>query len=430
MSAHLEPERVEGLATSQETDAHLDGCAECRERVRRAQGRQRLLGGLRASTLSDAGFGRVEAKLMEAIAQPVRAPWWRWPVLGAAAAGLAALVVWLQAGPAPVPVPPEPVAPRLALAPVAWPSLTVMRVEGAGTPKAGEVLAVGARVEAKRAHFAAASSRGLDVVLHGAARFGERVVLERGELEVDAAGERLLASEAGGVTVFASDAAYRALDEGTVELSRGVAWVAVGAGAPEQLEAPVRWSKGVRSALGRAVAVERLGDSPRALFGVAAVPGWEALELDGVAVALPFSGSLAQGPHTLTLRRGSASKVVTVQLDSAIAQWKAPVLEEREAPPPTEDAVLAFQRALASQKPRLAECYEKWLKATPDAQGEAVLELTVSARGTVTGVAVTAPGLPEGSKACLTRTAKKLVLPSLGSVQTVEVPLVLRPRGR
>jgi hypothetical protein len=85
---------------------------------------------------------------------------------------------------------------------------------------------------------------------------------------------------------------------------------------------------------------------------------------------------------------------------------------------------------LRSQTPKLAACYEKWLKSNPTAQGEVTLELTVSAKGKVKRANVGASSISPASAECLVRTAKSLVLSPLGAEATLEVPLVLRSPGR
>ena len=103
-----------------------------------------------------------------------------------------------------------------------------------------------------------------------------------------------------------------------------------------------------------------------------------------------------------------------------------------DGPEPDAAALARVMAELKRQTPKLSACYEKWLKANPQASGEVVLELTVSAQGRVKKAR-----LPEGSKGisaasaeCLVTTAKTLVLPPLGVEATLEQPLVLRPPGR
>ena len=77
------------------------------------------------------------------------------------------------------------------------------------------------------------------------------------------------------------------------------------------------------------------------------------------------------------------------------------------------------------QTPKLRSCYEKWLKANPNASGQVDLVLVVNAKGVVKRADVKGQPISAESATCLKTIAKSLVLSPLGSEQELEVPLVL-----
>lgn len=422
MSGHLSHERLEALAQDGGTDAHLDTCAECRGSVQRARASRKLLGGLTPYTLSEAGFQRVEARLKDAVQRPER-PFWLWPALGFATA-LAVVAVLTLRPLAPAQPTPVPVAAAKALELAPWPQLTVARAERAAGLSAGQLMPVEATVSAEHADL---FGPGVDVSLEqGEVRFGARAELERGLLTVMAAGESLRGGHAGPTYFAASDADYRVHASGWVSVYRGTVLVGTRADLSDAvtLTAPARYEHGQVLPFEPSDPLARpaRGSVPWTLTDLGA---WDFADLDGVRLTPPFSALLAEGPHQLALRKGGSARTVTIDLRSPTT-FQAPPLPVKESAPPSESELQALQRAFAAQRPRLAECYEKWLKANPQASGEAALELTISTSGVVTAAQVAAPDLPAEARACLVRTSRKLVMPRLAETQTVELPLVMK----
>jgi hypothetical protein len=97
---------------------------------------------------------------------------------------------------------------------------------------------------------------------------------------------------------------------------------------------------------------------------------------------------------------------------------------------PDETVIAELNRSLKAQTPKLAACYEKWLKANPGAQGEIELTLTLAATGKVTRVLVDPheSGMSQDAIDCLVRNGKALVLPKVGSQQDVALPLRLQKK--
>jgi hypothetical protein len=96
-----------------------------------------------------------------------------------------------------------------------------------------------------------------------------------------------------------------------------------------------------------------------------------------------------------------------------------------EAPPPDEAAVARVQAELQRQVPKLASCYEKWLKQNPNAAADVELRLLVSATGRVRRAQVLGRDLSAVSARCLERTALGLALPALGTEVELELPVRL-----
>jgi hypothetical protein len=99
---------------------------------------------------------------------------------------------------------------------------------------------------------------------------------------------------------------------------------------------------------------------------------------------------------------------------------------ENDGPEPDAEALNRVMAAIKAQRPKLASCYEKWLKANPAAEGEVVLELVVGAQGRVKKARVESGTISSASSECLVTTAKSLVLPPLGADATLQIPLLLR----
>lgn len=455
--SHLDPERLETLARSQEQDAHLASCAECRGHVTRARARQQLLGGLKGYTLSDAAFRRVEARLEDAIAagqpQPSRA-WLWWSLAGAAV--VAALLVLLPGetprAPWTVPLPRE----QVAAADAPFHPLTVLRasvdtqvragdqpwraVAGGDVLTAGQALSSTSLVAAPEGDVAWALEAQGSLSLGGAASVtlgaGEVVAQVKSRIEVLAASRSVVAQDA----LFAVS---RIGAEVVLHVAEGQVTVVDTVTAEVRVvKAPlaVRWGDGSTLAEGReeplrALTAPAVPAKPWTRFDASGLkPGTE-VSLDGVRVGVaPFVELVSGGRRRLGLtppgeaRRESWAQLVGGQPYSVTADVP---LAEPEAREPDAESLQRVMTALKLQRPRLASCYEKWLKVNRDAQGEVVLSLVVTAQGRVKRAEVGHAGsISAASAECLVTTARSLVLPPLGAEATLEVPLLLRQPGR
>ncbi len=460
--SHLAPEQLEAIAASAGTDPHLADCAECRKAVTTARARRALLKGMKDFTLTDAAFRRVEAKVMGELQTPVSA--WglvlaqlrsNWMIL-AVAAGLVAVVAGprLLESKAAVVTPiathiEEPVKTPLAVAAV---QLLAVVVEGQVSKNgsalvAGESVKTGDAVDARRGRvvlFDATHDGRFELM--GAAQFGGPATarLEEGLLAVDAAAEVVVEA---GAWVSSSDSAFvvnRTAAEVVVDVLRGQVRVgsdsamrgAVTLSAPAQLKIPLPLA-GAFATPGNEPAPYPFASAPKqpwAKLDLSDLPAGTNFDVDGQRIGgTPASLLLALGRHKLrTHVPGQPSRESFVELVAGgDTHFKQPARAEpeKDAPPPSEDAIAELQRALREQRPKLRACYEKWLKANPSATGQVELTLVVGRTGKVISARVEDATIPRESVDCLVRTGKTLRLPSLGSEQEIAVPLVLTPGG-
>lgn len=446
--SHLDPEQLERVAAGGEAPGHLAECATCREALRLAKGRRALLAGLRPYTLSDLGFRRVEAQVLERVAHTAQAPWWQpltW-LLPAAAVVALAVALW----PTPAPRPDTFSTPAVAAPTFApLPPLTVLAAddarwrEGEGTweallPRAA--LHPGATVTAARVLLAPTQAASPKLALSGTATFDAPVALGVGTLDALVSADQF-AVLAGPRRVEAVDASLvvrRGAGQTTVDVVAGAArFVDVRSGAVHVLTAPVRarWADGEPSpVLGgapEAPAASRWPAPPYAWLDLGGLSAGTAVAVDGEALSpVPSLWAVTAGKHRLQLRPATG-RPVDLELD-ALAGGATPVSFKEDAPEvaPSPEALERLSVALRTHTPRLRACYEQWLKATPDAAGELVLALNVNAKGRVLSAQVGGAAMSKAATDCLVRTAKALDLPALGSPQRVEVPLVLRPAGK
>ena len=461
---HLEPERIEELAASQATDAHLAGCEECRKAVSSARARRVLLKGIKDITLTDAAFRRVEARLNSEAAAPV-SPWslvvhqlrGNW-LLGAAVVALGLLVVvaprFLDKKGGGV-VAPGPVA-AVVTPPIAadeasqW---TAVLVEGVvqrngSALAAGEVVKQADVLDARMGRVVLAQL-GADVRLEllGLAKLTRAVSLEEGSLAVEAGA--LVLVEAAGAWISSSDGAFvvtRAAAEVVVEVLRGQAQVgadsqlrdAVTLTAPRRLKIPLPATPPFIQLDGEPAPYPfpKAPKQPWARLDVSDLPAGSSFEVDGHRAGTPSSLMLAHGRHRVLVQvPGQGSRETWVQLVSGTQnRLKLPPRsigqqKDDDAPPPSDDAIAGLQGAIKAQRPKLRACYEKWLKANPVATGEVMLTLVVAKNGKVTAARVDEATVPRESVDCLVRTGKRLVLPPLGSEQEIEVPLSFTQGG-
>ncbi|MCC6336572.1 MAG: AgmX/PglI C-terminal domain-containing protein [Myxococcales bacterium] len=450
---HLDDAQRDALArggqdAGAEAAAHHAACAECQASVRDAQARRRLLGGLTAYTLSDMAFRRVEARLMEQVEEglPAGSPWLKWLLpLGVVAAALVAVVV-LQAR---APAAPEVVALPRPPAPVAaapFSPLTALRAApdsqvraGAGAWRAlaaGDVLAAGDAVSSLGLAFAPAGDVAWAFEGQGSLALGGAATVSVGAGQVTAqvkqavlvsAGTRqfssaqalfLVSRSAAEVVLSVADGAVEVTDSATFERRRVT--------APTTL----RWADGAPLSSAREepllpVRAPFTAKPPWARLDASGLPAGTLVSLDGAALGqAPLVSLVTAGRHRLGLTPpGQPSSESWADLVGEVP-FVAALPEVLEAPPPSEEALARVQAELLRHRPKLAACYEKWLKANPTASGTADLSLVVSASGRVKSARVEGAVLPKASADCLVRTAKGLTLPPLGTEAELQVPLV------
>lgn len=457
--SHLDPEVLERVAAGEATPpeaAHLEACATCRGRVRDARGRQRLLAGLARPTLSEVGFRRVEARLAEQVEAGLSPPWPAWlPWVVAAVASIGLVLLVVQGA-----RPGSPSAGMVAStspAPAAratFHPLTVLEASadarvrrGAGpweTVVAGGVLGAGDALSARSVVLAPAAAVPWAFRASGTLTVGGAAALALGAgqvlADVGAPVEVLVSTR----RLVASDARFqvaRAAAETVLDVARGEVevWDSVTA-ERRVVRAPgrARWRDAVAGAHEEAPGeVPRLAvpARPWVPFDARGVPTGARISLDGATLGeAPFMRLVAAGRHRLSLEvPGQPARESWLELVGG----RAFVLElppreaaEVDGPVPDDEALARVMADLRRQRPRLAACYEKWLKANPTARGEVLLSLVVSARGRVVQASVAGDGIHRPSADCLVRTARALVLPALGAEATLEVPLLLKPPGR
>lgn len=455
MSAHLTDEQRDLVAsgTSEPAlDAHLAACPECQRSVRDAKGRRALLKGLTPYTLSDMAFRRVEARLMEQVEEGLPSPWPAWlkvalPVALAAAVALVVAAPWSSA-----PVverPTTPVAQRPTprpfppmVATFASADAKVRRDDGAWQAlAASDEVTSGAALSASRVVLATAS--GARVVLEAEGSFAvggqAMVVLGAGSVGLAGAAEVL----AGARRITSVDAAFlveRTAAEVVLEVMSGsVTAFDEGSAANRVVQAParLRWADG--TALDQGV-VEPVSSrrppvapkSPLAKLDLSGLPDGTQLSVDDLAYgATPFTLMLEVGRHKVQVTppgQPMQERFIDLVGGQPFLFALAPHEErEVEAPEPDARALARVMEDLKRQTPKLRACYEKWLKANPNASGTVDLVLVVNAKGAVKKADVKGDPISAESVACLKTTAKMLVLSPLGSEQELEVPLVLTP---
>jgi hypothetical protein len=458
---HLEPDSIEQAAretpAAGEVASHLAGCAECRGHVRRAQGRQRLLAGMKPYTLSDLAFRRVEARLEESVAAGdlSPSPWrWLWWAGGALAVAAVAFLV-VSSDPSGTNVHKIPQPQQVASARAPFHPLTVLRAapgaqlrrgdEAWRAVNVGDVAVLGDALSASSLVLAPAEDVAWALSVEGSASLGgvASLTLGAGEvvakvdspIEVLAASRRMVASSALFSVSRTGAEVVLAVVEGEVEVTDSIS------GERRSVKGPLslRWSdgsslkEGVEEALTGRVAPSVPG-KPWARFDASSLAVGTIVSLDGVQLgAAPFIEVVTSGRRRLGLTppggvlQESWAELIGGQPYTAKAE--APLVEN-DGPEPDAEALGRVMAALKAQRPKLASCYDKWLKANPSAEGEVVLELVVGAQGRVKKARVESGTISAASSECLVTTAKSLVLPPLGTEATLQVPLLLRQRGR
>ncbi|MFZ5439404.1 MAG: AgmX/PglI C-terminal domain-containing protein [Myxococcota bacterium] len=457
---HLDPEQLELEARTPSTvhAEHLTQCADCRAQVKSARARQRLLRGLEPYTLSDLAFRRVEARLEEAVSSGELAPspwrWLGWSLGAVAAVALAFVVVTLREEPAAgvVTIP----QPRAVLAQAPFHPLTVLAgqgmqarlADGAWRPlDAGDVVASGEALsgdsvvlapDADGVAWAFRASGSLS--LGGAATLtlgaGEVVAQVGSRVEVLASTRRVTSSDALFSVSRVGAEVVLQVAQGEVEVIDSVSAERRRVVAP----AAVRWSDGSKLADGRdetleVVTTPAVPARPWTRFDASALVAGTVVSLDGVQLGqAPFVALVTSGRRKLGLTPpgGMLRESWTELVGGAPFVAKSVELPavQNDGPEPDAAALERVMAELRRQRPKLASCYEKWLKANPAAEGEVTLELLVGAQGRVKRARVVEGTISAASSECLVTTAKSLVLPPLGTEATLEVPLLLRTPGR
>ncbi len=448
MSAHLSGEQLDQVASGSSDatlDAHLSGCTDCRTAVRSAQGRRKMLQGLTPYTLSDLAFRRVEARLMEQVDEGLSSPWPAWLkfVVPAAIAALVLLVaapwnstsVVVPVAPVAVVKPtPRPFGPMVAT--YASADAKLRFGEGAWKPlSAADEVTSGAAVSASRLTLASTSG----LVLEGEGSFAvggqAMVVLGAGSIAASGNAEVL----AGSRRITGVDAAFR-VERTAAEVVLDVASGEVtlfDEGVHRSMRGPtrVRWADG--TALGAGVTEAHVDwRAPRGVklpatrLELGALPAGTLLSIDGLSYgATPFSFMLEPGRHKVELTPPGLpvqERFVDLVGGQPFALGlAAPAERTVEAPEPDARALARVMEDLRRQTPKLRSCYEKWLKANPNASGQVDLVLVVNAKGVVKRANVKGEPISADSATCLKTIAKSLVLSPLGSEQELEVPLVL-----
>ncbi|MGV3620709.1 MAG: AgmX/PglI C-terminal domain-containing protein [Archangium sp.] len=453
---HLGPDQIEDAAKSApagEVATHLTSCAECRADVKRAKARQTLLGGLKPYTLSDVAFRRVEARLDEAVREglPSKFPWkWLGYSMGViAAAGLALMIAGRETTQTGVETLPTQ---KFELAQSSFRPLTVIRAvktqaRSGAEPwrdvKPGDVLTSGEALSAESItlsdvavewRFVASGS----LSLGGAAT----VSLGAGEVTTQVNSKDPLTVLASTRAFIASDAVFsvtRAAAEVALNVRDGEVEVVDSAtGVRRTVKAPaaLRWSDGssVNDGLDEKVATieaPRVPPQPWVRFDASSLPAGTRISLDGVDLGTsPTAELLTAGRRQMTATPPNGAATVSWVNLVAGNQFVATLepAAPMNAPEPDAAALERVLGELKAQRPKLAACYEKWLKANRAAEGEVTLELTVGANGKVKRATLGQNSMSPSAADCLTRTAKSFVLSPLGAEATLEVPLVLQRR--
>jgi hypothetical protein len=393
-------------------------------------------------------FRRVEARLMEQVEQglPARTPWLAWfvPASMVVTALVALFVVrlWAPAGPEVLAL-PRPLEP-LAVAP--FHPLTVLRAtadcrarsgEGAWrTLSAGEVLVSGDALSSSGVVLAPAAEVAWAFEGQGALALGGAATVSIGAGQVTAqVGERVVVS-AGTRQVEAAEALFQvtrsaaevvlSVAQGAVDVTDTVTRQRRRVTAP----ATLRWADGAPLSSAHEEALSPVAPpfspkKPWARLDASGLPAGTRVSLDGAGLGeAPFMSLVESGRHRLGLTPpGEPSRESWVELVGE-APFVAVLPPAPEGPPPSDEALARVQGELLRQRPKLAVCYEKWLKANPAASGTVELSLVVAASGKVKAARVSGAALPKASAECLVRTAKGLSLPPLGTEAELEVPLV------
>lgn len=451
---HLTPEVLEqaaSVAPEGEVAVHLASCAPCREKARDVKGRQRLLMGLTHYTLSAQGFSRVEARLDEAVEMGQTHPpssWVPWFVFSVAVgACVFALMSSVSAPMRPAPVfnavhVLEQAAPFATLTVLAADKAQVRHLDSADwrTLHVGDLARAGDALSVESVVLAPASEVTWAVRATGSFSLGGTATVTLGAGQVTAHVESAFEVLASSRRVVAAEALFsvsRVGAEVVVAVAQGqVDVIDTITAERRRIEAPsaLRWSDGSSLKDGRdenlpQLLMEAIPARPWVRLDASSLPVGTVISLDGIPLGTaPFVDMVTHGRRRLGItvpggmKRESWVNLVGVQVYTP--RVEQPVVDE--GPGLAPESLSAVMAELQRQRPKLAACYEKWLKANPNAQGQVLLEMLVSAQGEVKEASIESGTVSAASAECLVTTVKSLVLPQIGIEATLQVPLVLR----
>ncbi len=453
--SHLSPETLEALARqpgsgTTEAQAHLGACPSCRSAVRDAAARQVLLGGLTRYTLSDMAFRRVEARLMEAVEDGAGASSfpWRWLAPVAVALVVVALGVRFRPGVEGSLTRRPPQVARVGLERAQVEPLTVLGASSDARVRAaeaawrslspGQVVSPGELLEGHLVRLAPAAEVAWTFEVSGTLGVGDGASARLADGSLTARVARTKADVAvAGLHVLASEALFsltRTAAEVLVEVAEGTVELVDSSLERREVKAPQRLRLADGAPLSAAVVEPPRGvglslapPKPWVRFDASSLPPGTRITLDGALLGeAPLSALVASGRHRLGVASpGEALRESWVELMGPFTVKVPSPSPPLEPSVPDAVAVERIQAELQRQRPKLAACYEKWLKANPTASGEVELQLIVSPKGRVTQAKVTGELSDDGPAECLVRTAKGLSLPALGVEVELQVPLKL-----
>ncbi|MBX7113915.1 MAG: AgmX/PglI C-terminal domain-containing protein [Myxococcaceae bacterium] len=448
MAEHLSEEEIDSVARGGARPAHLTVCIECARRVRAATGRVKLLAGFRKHTLSDEALARVEHRVMEQVQQPVTVRWplWGWGLLGVAAGLLLALYVAQPVKRAPA----QTVVKAPKLMPV-WRavSFAAYRVEGDVTVNGVELVA-GVQLKpgvsftvSSGAAWLSSVPQGVVVKTTASGVVGGKTQLDMGSdgewaMEVKSTQAHVFYSEP--VWLSATDAVFRVVKTAAqvvVEVKRGTVMVSEDASfaKAQRVEAPHSWSlpPGAVPVAGEWEAPVAAKGEGAEVLNVNGLPQGSMVQIgDGGFVPGPLSALLPLGAYDVGVRFPGESRVMRSKVELKVGGTSfVPPKPLKQVLPENSAAIASIPEVVASRRPSLQPCVEKWLKNDAQASAHIEIELAISPLGKVRRAAVVQGQVPAVVQQCLLRTVRGWPFPRLGGAEdtVVTLPLVLVRSG-
>jgi hypothetical protein len=452
MAEHLPEEQIESVARGGPRPAHLSVCIECARRVSRAGGRVKLLAEFRKYTLSDEALKRVEHRVLEELAKPA-ASWW--PSWGWALAGVAAVVlVGLYWKGAPEKAPVSPVAKKEPAVPVQRAlTLEAYRVEGNVKARAKGEESWNRFVAQARLDDGAALSlnngaawlksvpEGLTLKTTASLSLGSKA-----QLVMDGDGEWLLDVKpvkepriffVGQHWLSTTEAVFRVVKTAAqvvIDVRRGAVLVSGDPffRNPQRLQGPQVWTHPAGGS-----AAGTVWNEPRVPIGgelarldVGGLPEGTLVQVgDAGFVPGPLSALLPLGAYDVGVRLPGQSRVQhsRIELKPGGTSFVPPKLSAEPLLPENAAAIALIPQVVASRRPSLKPCVDKWLKNDPGANASIEVELAISPQGKVKRVAVVQGEVPPAIRQCLVTTMRNWPFPKLGGADdtVVTLPLVL-----